>query len=88
MITLEEAKAHLRIDPSWSGDDEIIKVYIRSATAQVSQLVGYSYEWAPTDDERSVYKAAVLLFVDHFYNASEQANTAAYRLCLQIRNYK
>lgn len=76
MISLEQAKQHLRVD--FNDDDELIMLYIGAATEQIERHI--QRKLIATEDERSggddllindALKAAALLFVGNLYENRE-----------------
>lgn len=76
MISLIEAKLHLRVD--FNDDDELIKLYIGAATEQIERHIQRKII---TDEEvrtsaddvvnNSALKAAALLFIGNLYENRE-----------------
>lgn len=65
MITLEEAKAHIRV--TGTDDDTEITAMIATAKAHVENYVGVTY----TDDAPAPVKSAALLMVGDLYENRE-----------------
>lgn len=91
MITLEEAKAQLRVDEHWDGDDALIRGYIASATAIVKEYTGIRSVAELSDDELEIAKQACRLIVDQYYNQPKDREPempfGAIALCRQLRRY-
>jgi uncharacterized phage protein (predicted DNA packaging) len=84
MITLEEAKTHLRVD--LVEDDDAILAMIETATAHIQNYTGIEYN---TVDAPAPVKSAALLLVGDLYEHREaQSDTAIYtnRTFLQLLN--
>lgn len=67
MVTLEEAKAHLRVDHD--AEDELIEAYIDAAAAAVRDYTGAEF----ADPAPGPVRAAVLLMVGELYAHRERS---------------
>lgn len=91
MITVKEAKAQLRVDEHWTGDDDLIRGYIASATAIIKEYTGLVSVSELDDDELEIAKQACRLIVDQYYNQPKDREPhmpfGAAALCAQLRRY-
>lgn len=62
MITVEEAKAYLRLDADLTEDDELLAGLIQAAADFLEQTTGKAYS-----DERYLYRLAVKMLTAHWY---------------------
>lgn len=68
-ITLELAKAHLRLPPDFADDDKLITAYITAAEQEVAaRLCEKLEDIAPGGEWDERLAVAVLLLVAHYYD--------------------
>lgn len=87
VITLEEAKEHLRVDHT--DDDADIQRKVDQASAIVVDYIKKPADWAPTDTETKIFQAAALMVLSKLYddrNVGEEdaENVALGYLTLQV----
>lgn len=87
-ISLERAKAQLRIVDEWTGDDALIEGYIAAASAYVHNLTGVDTAEEYTPEELQIAEMAVAAYVDYLYNQQEVMERTAIALCRNIQHYK
>lgn len=62
MVTVEEAKAYLRLDADLTEDDELLAGLIQAAADFLEQTTGKVYS-----DDRQLYVLAVKMLTAHWY---------------------
>ena len=82
-ITLEEAKAYLRVDTS--DEDELITRLIQSAEAQVQDIASFSDDEWQTMEEKILIRmrTAVLYAVGYLFEHREEADHHTLNLTLR-----
>ena len=72
MITLEEAKSYLRVEPEMTDDDDLLTGLIGAASDYIQECTG------KTDDGSPLYELCEKLLVEHWYeNRTVTANNTA-----------
>lgn len=73
ILTLEEAKQHLRVDDGFHEDDALIEELIGVAEADIAQRLRYDTlaERFPDEDYPLTVKQAAKLVVAHYYENRE-----------------
>ena len=83
LITLEEAKAYLRV--TTSDEDELIKSLISAATKQVQDITRQSDEEFMANEEKALIRirVAILYTVAYLYEHREEADHHALNMTLR-----
>lgn len=73
ILTLEEAKAHCRVDEDYTGDDSYIEGLIPVAETVVANLIKYDSldEAFPDGNIPAPVKHAAKLILEHYYENRE-----------------
>lgn len=95
LLTLSDVKKHLNIEESYTGDDALLGMYLKSASAYVEQIICRDVTTL-TPSELAVFRQAVLLVLGDFYMQREDtvvavsvaSSQAVKRLTISIRSWK
>lgn len=73
ILTLDEAKQHLRVDTSFTDDDSLISSLIEVAETDIANRLKYDKlsDKFPGDDYPSTVKQAAKLILAHYYENRE-----------------
>lgn len=86
-ISLERAKAQLRVEEEWAGDDPLIQAYIDASSAWFAEVTGHSSCSSLTQSQHDLAQTAIALYVDYLYNQQEACYNAALVIARELREF-